>query len=1142
MAASSATETNRATHGRNTARRLVVGALACLVALLTAYALMLPAITASGRTYCGLAEHAHDAGCYSQTLTCGLPEGPVTSEVTVDPHKHGDSCYVIEQTLVCALDEQVALTGESGDPADEKVLSEGSAVPADEAGSVQPGGSEPHSHGESCYQETAILVCELEETDGYQVVVESETHNHDASCYEEALTCGVEEHLHSAGCYSDPLADVETSEEWEASLPLEELTGDWAQDALAIAESQLGYEESSENFAVFENGSTKGYTRYGDWYGDDYGDWCAMFVSFCLRYAGVPVDKMPIDSNCQNWIEELSDEEFLLYRDEPEYEPKAGDIVFFEWGGDGVSDHVGFVYEIVPAEDDEPAQLKTLEGNSGNCVRYRTYDFGDPRIMGYAEVPENDELEAGDLGTLIGEPVSIEELLDISSGPAVFIFAYEPFGQDEPVLEGESESQEGQPLDGESPVPGEPADGGVMMLSVPDAGDEDVALLSDPEPVRLQDYVDANEGTLKLTIFDRDNNEVSKDAEGDYVLEDGKAYKLALDVSLPKGVAPGVYQYQLPEGFDIVGGEGAFELEGSSVGTWTVDGSGLLTMTFGDVISDYSIVSISVAVGALRSTATEPEAPSDEDATVASIAKEGAYRNGRYTWTINATIPGAVEGQQATSSWSVVDALQVVNASNEVVNHVANGLDAATVTVAFGGQTYSVPKLADAGETDLFAWAVSNTGIGADGTVYVQQVDLFSQCSCAAETCQHWADGACGSVEPGTSFCRCWAVEGDTVFTITYETDGTDVVLEHGGDGCVLRNEASLQHQASVEGARSATPAASCSALMPIPGMFDKELAKAFDGTTADYVITLNEAKLNLAEGDEPLVIRDVMTETLVYANGSLVITTEDADLNKTTLKLGEDFTVSYDGSGEAKDGSGNPTHVLEIVILDPKPVKYVLGYSTTLIVPDGATEAVEYGNAASATLLGKTFDAEGEKGRFEDSSGLSAGFKIEVCKTDANTGAVLPGAAFGLFNQEGGLIAKAVTNESGMLVFEDDVEKGIVLAEHVPYYLQEITAPDGYILNRDQHWFCFCGEVDGEGNALDACTFDSGIEGIKVVLEAEVGTDAGRFDIENIPGAYELPKTGGEGIVLLGVAGALLVVVATVMLVSFRRPNGCKK
>ena len=57
-------------------------------------------------------------------------------------------------------------------------------------------------------------------------------------------------------------------------------------DILAVAVSQLGYTESERNYIVDENDVVMGYSRYGAWYHSPYGDWCAMFVSFCLHYAG----------------------------------------------------------------------------------------------------------------------------------------------------------------------------------------------------------------------------------------------------------------------------------------------------------------------------------------------------------------------------------------------------------------------------------------------------------------------------------------------------------------------------------------------------------------------------------------------------------------------------------------------------------------------------------------------------------------------------------------------------------------------------------------------------------------------------------------------------------------------------------------
>ena len=56
---------------------------------------------------------------------------------------------------------------------------------------------------------------------------------------------------------------------------------------LKIAESQLGYRETAEN-----------HTKYGKWYGMDGQPWCAMFVSWCARRAGVPQSVIPNFASC----------------------------------------------------------------------------------------------------------------------------------------------------------------------------------------------------------------------------------------------------------------------------------------------------------------------------------------------------------------------------------------------------------------------------------------------------------------------------------------------------------------------------------------------------------------------------------------------------------------------------------------------------------------------------------------------------------------------------------------------------------------------------------------------------------------------------------------------------------------------------
>jgi uncharacterized repeat protein (TIGR01451 family) len=75
--------------------RRIVGSLACLVVFCTTYALILPALTMTATTYCGMDEHTHTDACYSKVLVCGLEEG--------SGHTHTDDCY--EYQLTCGKEE-----------------------------------------------------------------------------------------------------------------------------------------------------------------------------------------------------------------------------------------------------------------------------------------------------------------------------------------------------------------------------------------------------------------------------------------------------------------------------------------------------------------------------------------------------------------------------------------------------------------------------------------------------------------------------------------------------------------------------------------------------------------------------------------------------------------------------------------------------------------------------------------------------------------------------------------------------------------------------------------------------------------------------------------------------------------------------
>ena len=180
----------------------------------------------------------------------------------------------------------------------------------------------------------------------------------------------------------DPSANVEDYTIWNAMFQNVELTGVWADDLLTIAQTQLGYQESTANFALSMHSGRNGYTRYGAWYGIPYGDWCAMFISFCMSYAGISSEDMPYDSGCAHWVETLN--QIGRFGWNGSYDPKPGDLIFYD-DGDGLSDHVGIVHWI----DAYNGVIHTIEGNLYDRVSYREISRYDLSILGYGILPEN---------------------------------------------------------------------------------------------------------------------------------------------------------------------------------------------------------------------------------------------------------------------------------------------------------------------------------------------------------------------------------------------------------------------------------------------------------------------------------------------------------------------------------------------------------------------------------------------------------------------------------------------------------------------------------------------------------------------------------------------------------------------------------
>ena len=200
-------------------------------------------------------------------------------------------------------------------------------------------------------------------------------HVHTAECTQ--IGCTLEEHVHDPTCYSNVRIDIETADDWEATLagiPRGETT---AQNVVAVATSQLGYRESTQNFQVDANGVRRGITRYGQWYGNPYGDWSAMFAAFCIHYAGL--EDMPANAGAESM--RLEWEEDGLYRTAASYAPRVGDLLFLTENGSTAN-----AVAVITAYNN--THITVIQGDVGDAVAEVTYPIDDAVLLGYGVVPE----------------------------------------------------------------------------------------------------------------------------------------------------------------------------------------------------------------------------------------------------------------------------------------------------------------------------------------------------------------------------------------------------------------------------------------------------------------------------------------------------------------------------------------------------------------------------------------------------------------------------------------------------------------------------------------------------------------------------------------------------------------------------------
>ncbi len=191
------------------------------------------------------------------------------------------------------------------------------------------------------------------------------------------------------------------------------LSGNYRNDMIAVAESQIGYHEGDAADQI--DGSYQGsgdYTEYGRYLGSNGNAWCSEFASWCARIVGVPTSILANSkgANVKTFAAPYHHWDETVYAG-GSYTPQAGDLALFAWSGTSETaaslSHTAIVHSV--KQSGNRVFLTVVHGNSGNevCKKTFTVDAADGAVSSgkivYFVAPNYSEGEAGDAGANNGK-------------------------------------------------------------------------------------------------------------------------------------------------------------------------------------------------------------------------------------------------------------------------------------------------------------------------------------------------------------------------------------------------------------------------------------------------------------------------------------------------------------------------------------------------------------------------------------------------------------------------------------------------------------------------------------------------------------------------------------------------------------------
>lgn len=222
------------------------------------------------------------------------------------------------------------------------------------------------------------------------------------------------------GTPAEPSEAYRQSKYYDALVDVQ-LTGDMAYDIIKVALSQVGYREGN-SYGDLHGGNKTGsydYNEYSYWWdGVANRGWCAAFITWCARQAGIPnyVLKGTLAANPVAFD--------LTLMPKAQADPKIGDLIFFDWDLDGSSDHVGLVAKV------SADKVLVVHGNYAEFCTVTSFSRSQVDLLGYARPAYTSAYFAGELveffptvncGYLYEDGEYFRELLEVElTGSAPF--------------------------------------------------------------------------------------------------------------------------------------------------------------------------------------------------------------------------------------------------------------------------------------------------------------------------------------------------------------------------------------------------------------------------------------------------------------------------------------------------------------------------------------------------------------------------------------------------------------------------------------------------------------------------------------------------------------------------------------------------